>query len=352
MLTKLLKTKLPWIQAPMYHYSGPELAIACSKAGILGSLSVQIPERMKKSLEVIHQAKLDSYACNLFLIPPHLSENQPEIHPLVKEKLFSFRRELGLDLEPKHASDSYRQEFDEQCQLIEQYQVPIVIFTFGLPDKGLIAEWKRKGIVLIASATSVAEAVEAEEHGMDAVIVQGFEAGGHRTSSRLPQYGTVGLITLVELAKKQVSIPIIAAGGLVSGQQIRSVMALGAQGVSIGTLFLTASECNTPHSHRKLLHDASPETETVLTRLFTGRPARMIPNRFYHEMKEVVDRIPGGEASIPWNFYARDIFGKAARLERPDLFINWGGQAAGGLHGRSAMPAADIIGQLLQEYHR
>jgi nitronate monooxygenase len=349
-MRSVFKTKFPWIQAPMYHYTGPELVIACSKAGILGSLSVQEPQRMKKSLESIKQSKIEQYACNLFVIPDHLSQNQPPIPHTVVEKLHEFRKELGLPLEPVMPTDSYKQELEEQLDLIVQFKVPFVILTFGLLDQAVCKGLQQKGIKLIGSATSVKEAVECQERGMDAVILQGVEAGGHRTSIHLPLYGSTGLLTLLSLAKKEIKIPIIAAGGISSGQQIKAAMNAGADGVSIGSLFLTASECNTPKSHRQLLRNTTAETETVLTRLFTGRPARMIPNRFYNEMKKTVDQIPGGEDSLPWNFYARDIFGKAAKLDNPELYINWGGQAVGMLSGRDTMSASEIISQLKREF--
>jgi nitronate monooxygenase len=333
----------------MYHYSGADLAISCSKAGILGSLSVQQPKYMKKSLELIKESKIKEYACNLFIIPLRLSQNQPKVHPKVVEKLHEFRRELGIPLDPVQPTDSYKQELEQQLELMLEYRVPYIIFTFGLPDTSTIKTFKQKGIKLIGSATSVKEAIECQEKGMDAVIVQGVEAGGHRTSMHLPSFGTTGILTLLPLVKKELKIPVIAAGGITSGQQIQAIMKVGADGVSMGSLFLTASECNTPDSHRQLIQNTTSQTETVLTRLFTGRPARMIPNRYFTEMKKVIDEIPGGEDSIPWNLYARDIFGKAAKMNRPDLYINWGGQAIGALSGRSTMSASDIIHQLEKE---
>jgi nitronate monooxygenase len=345
----MLKTRLPWIQAPMYHYSGADLVVACSKAGILGSLSCQTPEQLYTSLEKIKQNHITKYSVNVFINSDHLGKNQPLIHPRIQNKLTEYRKELGLSIQQPDITDSYRQDLEMQMDLIKKYKVPFVIFTFGLPTNSQIQELKKIGTVLIGSCTSIEEALMIQDSGLDAVILQGKKAGGHRTSIQLPAYSCIDLETLLHDASNQVKIPYFGAGGVTHGKDIKKIMDLGASGVSIGTLFLTAKECNTPTSHRDLIYNTNSDTKTVITRLYTGRPAQMIPNRFYFEMKEIVDDL-GGEDVIPWNFYARDIFGKAARVGNPELYVNWGGANVNKLSGRATMTAKDIISLLEYEY--
>eukprot|EP00842_Homolaphlyctis_polyrhiza_P000182 jgi/Hompol1/1164/HPOL_002656-RA len=220
----------------------------------------------------------------------------PPLHPSIRTLLNGYRSELGIPLDPPAPTiDSYAYDTQRQIELAKEYKVPCMIFTFGLPSAQVVDDLKRSGMVLVGSATTVEEARAAQNAGMDAVVVQGVEAGGHRTSLQLPQFGDVGIQSLLPLVRSAVSIPAIAAGGVVSGKQAGLLIAAGADAVSIGTRFLTSTECSTPQSHRDLIHAATFESKTVLTRCYTGRPARMIPNRFYYEMQAVLAKLPGGE---------------------------------------------------------
>lgn len=224
--------------------------------------------------------------------------------------------------------------------------MPVVIFTFGVPGRHIVQRLTQAGCVLLGSATSAKEAVALEESGVHAVICQGTEAGGHRTSAMLPESGDLGLMSLVPLVKAHTSLPVIAAGGIVNATQIRAAMAAGADGVSMGTIFLTSKECSTPQSHRDHIFNLDRDAKTVVTRIFTGRPARMLENRFYKEMSAIWQELPASERDLPWDFYCRDIFGTAARSNRPDLFILWGGQSVNLLAGKPTRPARDIIREI------
>ncbi|KAI8894871.1 2-nitropropane dioxygenase [Globomyces pollinis-pini] len=339
--------------APMYSYANAQLVAEVSNFGALGCLPPQDPLKLKESLTFLNQNTINPFAVNLFCQPNGQFPNI-NLPKTVLDKFDLYRQELDLPLDPSSVTQSIVTRVDEnlesQISLIKEFKVPIVIFTFGLPSKEILNDLKNHGIKLIASVTSVKEALICEEMGLDIIIAQGFEAGGHRTSLILPEYGDIGTFTLVQSIKKSVSIPLIAAGGITNGKAIRSVMSLGADGVSMGTLFLTSQECSTPPEHRKIIFNSTPLTKTVVSRYFTGRPARMIPNRYYDEMKQLYSELPGTDANVPWNLSVRDIFHKASKLNRSDLFIVWGGQSVGLLGGKPTLPASKILQDLEFEY--
>ncbi|KAJ3321064.1 hypothetical protein HDV06_004622 [Boothiomyces sp. JEL0866] len=349
-LSKILNTELPWIQAPMFHYSGCRLVAATSNAGMLGVLGPEDPTRMKNSIKSIKSKTSNPFGVNIYLLPEHLVKNQPAVPSAITKKLNEYRNQLGIPLDPPTpAEDSYKQQVEEQLQIAIEEKVSAVVFTFGIPTPDIIGRLRNASIKVLGSATTIKEAVALEKAGVDAVILQGVEAGGHRTSCNLPEYGQVGLFAFIQLAKKQLSIPFVAAGGITNGRAIKLAMDAGADGVSIGSLFLTSEECSTPEAHRQAIYKATPESATVLTRIFTGRPARMFKNQFYEELSALWTE-NGGEEQIPWNFYARDIFGQAAKSNNPDLFIVWANQSVGLLGGRETLPAASIIQTLRKEY--
>lgn len=324
-LLKLLKTELPFLQAPMYHYSRAQLVVQVSNASALGCLAQESTPHLKQSIDYIQTNTKKPFAVNLFLLP-NIFAPSGLIVP-VKNKLNAYREAMGLAIDTStNASKPNVPSIDinEQIDIICEKKVPIVIFTFGIPDPSMVLKLKSNGTVLIGSVTTVHEALLYENAGMDAVIVQGSEAGGHRTSAILPEYGDIGLLSLISLVKEHVSIPIVAAGGIINARQIKAALEAGAEGVSMGTLFLTASECSTPAAHRDQIRNIKTTDKTVLTRIYTGRPARMLPNKFYREMSAIW-KSNGGEDAIPFDFYARDIFGAAARKNDDKMFILWAG---------------------------
>ncbi|KAI8915866.1 2-nitropropane dioxygenase [Gorgonomyces haynaldii] len=331
----------------MFHYTTPELVVQVSQYGALGCLGPQPKDELKSSVKYIKQ-HCDYFACNLFVFSKQLFKNQPPVPLKITQKLNEFRAELGLPLSP--LGSDRQDDYKEQVDVLIQEKVPVVIFTFGIPDQETITRFKQAGTLLIGSCTSLPEALDWQEAGVDYLIVQGSEAGGHRTSAHLPVYGDTGLLSLVPLIRQYTKLPVIGAGGIVNAQQIQAAMKAGCEGISMGTLFLTSKECKTPPAHRQRLFNLSPEDKTIITRAFTGRPARMFKNRFYNEIQEILDQLPGGERNIPWNFYARDIFGKASRSDRPDLFIVWGGQSSHLLKGVPTRPAKEILTTLEQQF--
>ncbi|KAJ3343087.1 hypothetical protein HDU91_000449, partial [Kappamyces sp. JEL0680] len=329
--------------APMFGYSGHQLVAACCEQGMLGSLAHHPPEQLELEIVAIRRQTQKPFAVNLFLLPPALSQNQPGVPASVSHVLQDFRRELQMDLstpKPGPSHPSAQQEFNDQIDILVKHKVACVIFTFGIPDRVVVDRLHASGMYLIGSATTIDEALAYQHAGMDAVVLQGIEAGGHRTTPSLPHsYGQHGLLSLLTLAKSRLAIPYIAAGGLVSFQSIKACLDLGASACSLGSAFLLASECKTPPSHRSALVQASLDPrgpQTVLSRAYTGRPARMLPNRFYTAVTKALD---GNETLLPWNYNARDIFGAATAQDRHDLFIVWSGQS--GAFARESAAAAD-----------
>lgn len=331
---KIPGLKHPIIQAPMFHYSGHRLVVAASRQGILGSLSNLPGPMLQNSLEIIQRELTvkQPFAVNIFLLPEALTRDQPALPMPVQQVLAKYRQKLGLDVNVNATQqDSYKESVEEQVELLIQHKAPVVIFTFGLPSKEMVHDLRQKGgCYLIASATTIEEAIAVQESGCDAVVLQGMEAGGHRTSISLPKsYGQIGLFSLLAKAKSHLSIPYIAAGGIVTHQAIQSCLQMGASACSLGSIFLLANECSTPVSHRHALANAwtDPAAQTVLSRCFTGRPARMLVNAFYNDMSQAVG---GDESKIPWNFWARDIFGASAKSDKAESFVLWSGQSHAG----------------------
>ena len=182
--------------------------------------------------------------------------------------------------------------FNEQIKVVMEEKVPFCSFTFGIPSKEVIVELKQHNIILIGTATTVEEAVEIEKNGMDIVVVQGSEAGGHRGNFINGfQESLIGLMSLIPQVVDNVSIPVIAAGGIMDGRGLMASLCLGAKGVQMGTAFLTCIESGAHKVHKEAILNAK-EDQIVLTRAFSGKWARGIKNKFILEMQKHESSIP------------------------------------------------------------
>jgi nitronate monooxygenase len=273
----------PIIQAPMAGFTPPAMVVAVSGAGGLGSLgaAAATPESLRVDLEVLRQGTARSYNVNFFVHadPQRDVERERRWH----ETLSRYYREFGLP--PASAGRPGIRPFDAAlCDIVLEFGPKVVSFHFGLPDAALTKRLKDAGIVVISSATTVAEARWLEARGVDAVIAQGAEAGGHRgmflVDDIARQAGTMALVPQVVDAVK---IPVIAAGGIGDGRGIAAGLTLGAAAVQMGTAFLLTPEARTSPLHRAALKQAN-DNSTTLTNLFTGRPARAIVNRYVREV--------------------------------------------------------------------
>jgi nitronate monooxygenase len=229
-------------------------------------------------------------------------------------------------------------DFPSQVAALLEAAPPVLSFVMGVPPAHVLADARRRGIVTIGTATTVDEAIVLEEAGLDAVVASGSDAGGHRGAFlRSVTESLVGTFSLVPQVADAVSIPVIAAGGIADGRGIAAARTLGADGVQIGTGFLATHESGASPAHKRALPGART---TVLTRLFSGRHARGIPNRLVRELA-------GAEADVPaypvQNALMRPLRAVAAERELTDYMSLWAGQAAAVTRPRAARDYVDFL---------
>jgi nitronate monooxygenase len=335
-LLELFKTEFPILQAPMAGIMDADLVIAAAQGGALGSLPCAMlsVEKAREQVNIIRQRVSAPLNMNFFC--HRAVEADPKREAQWRQRLAPYYKELGLDpAAPVNAAN--RAPFDAaMCALVEELKPEIVSFHFGLPDQALLRRIKAAGCIVISSATIVKEAIWLEEHGADAIIAQGNEAGGHRgmflTDNVAEQPGTFVLVPQVVDAVK---VPVIAAGGIADGRGIAAAFALGASGVQIGTAYLRCPESKVIAPARAALAQASDDT-TVITNVMTGRPARGVANRVMREVGPVSPDAP----AFPHAATALGPLKTAAeKLGRVDFTNLWAGQAV--RMGRE-MPAAEL----------
>lgn len=279
------KTRYPLIQAPMAGSQSSRLAAAVIRAGGIGSLPAAL-WTTEKLIQQLEHLRTDCpgglYNLNFFANPkPEISDGQVQRWHALLQPYFE---EFNLDAANLPPSPQ-RNSFDERAlAVVQQYRPPIVSFHFGLPEPDLLEAVHQTGAQIWSSATSVAEARWLAERGADAVIAQGWEAGGHRGwfLERNPQQQT-GLFALLPNIVNAVGVPVIAAGGISDAAAVRAAFELGATAIQAGTAFLLADESDASAAHRAYLQ-SSRAGQTVVTNLISGGGARGIPNRLIEEL--------------------------------------------------------------------
>jgi nitronate monooxygenase len=333
-VTELLRVEHPIIQAGMAGgATTPELVAAVSEAGGLGTLGAAYmsPDAIRDAVAEVRSLTGRPFAVNLFVPEPF----DPSLYDPreVNAPLARYREELGIEV-PEEVGD-FVQPFEDQLAVVLEEKVPVFSFTFGVPEEAQISALKKAGIVLIGTATTVREGLVLEERGVDAMVGQGSEAGGHRgTFIGDFESAMVGTMALVPQLADSLSVPVIAAGGIMDGRGLAAALVLGAEGVQMGTAFLPCSESGIHPKYKEAVLAAKSE-ETSLTRAFSGKPARGIRNRFIEEMEE--QEVPAYPVQ---NAYTKDIRAAAAKENRIEFLSLWAGQAAG--LGR-AVPAAEVV---------
>ena len=324
-LLDLIGIEIPVIQAPMAGANGAEMVIAVSEAGGLGSLPCGMLDAAEVQAEItaIRQCTTKPFNINFFCHAP--PEPDPDRDAAWKERLAPYYAELGLDASVS-APAVNRTPFDEvMCEVVEEHKPAVVSFHFGLPEPALLNRVKAAGCLVLSSATTVEEARWLEDHGCDAIIAQGYDAGGHRgmflTDDLATQPGTFALVPQVVDA---VQVPVIAAGAIADGRGIAAAFALGATGALVGTAFLFTPESLITDIYRAALH-AARDDQTALTNVFSGRPARGLMNRVMREVGPMSERAPvyptAGQALAP-------LRAKAEAAGSGDFSLLWSGQAA------------------------
>lgn len=283
-LGERLGSELPLIQAPMAGAQGSALAIAVARAGGLGSLPCAMLSAKQISDEVaaLRGAGLSSFNLNFFCHVPPTPDAAREA--AWRAALAPYYAEFGIDPAGITPGPGRAPFTAESAALVEALRPAVVSFHFGLPEPELLARVRASGARVLASATTLKEALWLEVRGVDAVIAQGLEAGGHRghflSEDLSEQLGTFALLPQLVRALR---VPVIAAGGIADARGVAAAMALGAAGVQVGTAYLLCPEAATSAVHRAALR-APSAGHTALTNLYSGRPARGIVNRLMREL--------------------------------------------------------------------
>ena len=338
-LESLLGTELPIVQAPMAGVQVSALTIAVSNAGALGSLPCALlpPDAMRAELQAIRAGTTRPYLVGFFCHKPPTPSDAREA--AWRDALAPYYREFDIDPSTIPTGPGRLPFSSESCALVEEFRPAVVSFHFGLPADDLLARVKRTGAKVLCSATTVDEARFLEAHGVDAIIAQGIEAGGHRgmflTDDLSTQLSTLALVPQIVEAVK---LPVLAAGGVADAAGVAAARALGASGVYAGTVFLLCPEATTSSVHRAALK-SDATARTALTNLFTGRPSRGIVNRIMRELGPIG---PAPEFPLAVSALA-PLRARAEAAGRGDFSPLWCGQNASGCR---ETPAATIVAAL------
>ena len=320
-LLQLLGIQIPIIQAPMAGADSVELAINVARAGGLGSLACA----MLTTDQVVEQyhairAKTDQ-PINLNFFCHQQVERSPIQQQNWLNRLLPYYTAYHLDpaaVTPAVARLPFNEEY---CRVVEQIRPPIVSFHFGLPNQQLLQRVKATGAVILSSATTVEEGVWLEKAGCDVVIAQGQEAGGHRALFLTDDLSTqLPTAQLVQLLAKELTVPIVAAGGIADAQTIKQAFAWGAAAVQLGTAYLFCAEARVAPLHRRVL---ATDSATAITNIFSGRPARGISNRLVQEIGPICSDAPDFPYAADYVMPLRKAAEAAGSI---DLMQLWSGQ--------------------------
>jgi nitronate monooxygenase len=332
-LQKLFGIKLPIIQAPMAGVQGSALAIAVSNAGGLGSLPCGMisTEAMRNELATIKTKTTRPFNVNFF------SHTQPEPNSTRetawRTALSPYFNEYDIDLNTISFGPGRLPFSAEAADVLAEFEPAVVSFHYGLPEQDLLERVRKWGAKILSSATTVDEARWLEAHGVDAIIAQGLEAGGHRGIFLSEDLNTqIGTFSLVPQIIEAVKIPVIAAGGIATAKGVAAAMMLGAAGVQIGTAYMLCPEATTSALHRAAIKSSAANV-TALTNLFSGRPARGIVNRLMKElgpMSIAPPAFPLASAALA------PLRAKAESLNSSEFSPLWAGQNVSGCKEISA----------------
>lgn len=321
--TEITGIQWPIIQAPMIGgYSSPEMVSAVSNLGCLGTLALgnSTPENIEQQCLSTLKLTDKPFAANLFV-------NQNLKVPCIEEKSKAIKvlqpiyEELGID-----SAFLYQKvmnlplDLNTQIEAVISLQVPIITFTFGIPDENIIKKLRKKNIVLIGTATNLTEAARIQSKGFDAVILQGLGAGGHRASFLHDGANGPSTFLLNQQSSNLITIPKVVTGGIINGQQIANYIGQGADGCQLGSAYLFTNEAKLEDYYIDALQN--DQYSTCLTNSFTGKYARVINNKFTKKMKDkIVLNFPfQGQLTT-------DIRVKAAKINEFEILPFWVGES-------------------------
>ena len=334
----------PIIQAPMAGVSTPAMAAAVSDAGGLGSIGIGAVDATgaRAVIDAVRGLTSRPFNVNLFAHAP--ARPQPDVEQHWIEALTPLFRHYGVE-PPLALREIYRSfaEDDAMLAMLVEVRPAVVSFHFGLPDARRIAALKAAGCLLLATATSLDEALAARAAGIDAVVAQGIEAGGHRGmfDPDAPD-AALGVLPLTRLLVAQAGLPVIAAGGIMDGRGIRAALDLGAVAAQLGTAFIACPESSADDAYRTALFSPAAH-QTLLTRAISGRPARCLPNRFTTWGTQTARAVP----DYPITYDAGKALNQAAKAAGEGGYgAQWAGQGA---PLARALPAAELMALLVAE---
>jgi nitronate monooxygenase len=348
-VTELLGLRYPIVQGPFGGgASSARLVAAVSDAGGLGSFGANTLEPADVGAVVadIRSRTAAPFAVNLWVPQPGEREARPTEAELAAhlQRLRPYLDELGLPDPP--LAWPFTPDFDRQVEALLEARPPVASFVMGIPPAEALAAARRLGIATIATATTVEEALALDAAGVDLVVASGSDAGGHRGAFLRPvDESLVGTFSLVPQVADAVSAPVIAAGGIADGRGIAAALTLGADGVQVGTTFLACEESGASAAHRQALLDPAAQT-TMLTRAYSGRLGRAIPNRFLRELRAREAELP----PYPVQSHLTQPIRRAAAQRGLAEYLNlWAGQAAALARARTA---AECVRDLVAETGR
>lgn len=341
-IAKWLNIKFPLFQAPMAGgATTPELVAAVANAGGLGSLGAgyMTPDEIKKAIQEIRKLTDQPFSVNLFVCEnSYASAEQIEKARLAVQ---ASCRELNFNID--HIHPPYAPLFTEQMEVLLAENVPVFTFTFGVPAYNWIENFKKQGILLIGTATTLAEAKYLQDQRVDAIVAQGSEAGGHRgTFQGKAEDALINTDKLIQLLATDIRIPIIAAGGIMNAEGIITSLSAGAAAIQMGTAFLACHESGIHPEYKKILLN-SHATNTTLTRAFSGKLARGINNKFIMRMKAYENDILDYPIQ---NSLTAAMRKEAAKQNCPDFMAMWAGQFYNLCQG---LPVAQLLHQINNE---
>ncbi len=332
----------PILLAPMAGSGGtPELAAAVSIAGGLGAWggAYSKPEEIAAAVRRLRQLTSRPFNINLFA-GGYQANRGVDPQPMLA---ILAQAHAALGLPPPVLPPVPPSPFEAQLEAVLEERPPLFSFTFGVPSAAQIAALKERGILISGTATTVQEARLLEQAGVDAIVLQGAEAGAHRgTFLSAFEQSMIPIARLVAECRAAVQAPLVASGGLMDGRDIATAMKLGAAAAQLGTAFLPCPESGAPEAYKRALLAATNDL-TVITRAFSGRPARGIKNAF-------IAMVEGKENSIlsfrQQNDLTRPMRNAAGAKGAADYISLWAGQ---GVARSRAMPAADLVAALVRE---
>ena len=336
-----LGIRLPIIQAPMPSAATPELVAAVSQAGALGSFGSAYtqPETMQREAAAVRARTHLPFNVNLFV------SKQPDVVDAAAQRgaldaVAGYYQEFGLP-PPEPVRSPYAPDLDAQLRAVEEIRPAVFTFHLGDLPQARVRRIQALGVRVGGSANCIAEARNLEALGVDFIVAQGAEAGGHRGSYLSNPYDSMtGTLALVRMIVRNVKTPVVAAGGIMDGAGIAAALALGAQAAWLGTAFIPCPESGAPRVHKESIL-AALEDDTRVTEKFSGKPARGLANRFMREMREA--------PQLPFpaqNTLTGKLRAASAKAGNPDFVALWSGQAAA---LSRALPAAELVATLEAE---